>query len=157
MSSLMVTLTVGNGPLVGQEYELRDAADHVLGRAAECYPPLPDEFPYKDISRRHCLLRVELPEVGLLDLGSTNGTFVNGAKIGQLAGPGPEVDPVLETIDYPAPTGWHPVRDGDVITLGGGVVLFVRIQVREEFKRLAVRRRRGEGAGQLGKNGKDKR
>ena len=154
MSPLMVTLTVGNGPLVGQKYELRDAADCVLGLGAECYPPLPDAFPYKDVSRCHCLLRVELPEVGLLDLGSTNGTFVNATKIGEH--PDPEGDPEGETIAYPALTGWHPVRDGDVITLAG-TVLFVRIRVREELELLAGRRRRREGAGQLRGNGRDKR
>jgi pSer/pThr/pTyr-binding forkhead associated (FHA) protein len=129
MSPLTVTLTIANGPLVGQEYELRDAADYVLGRGAECYLQLPDESPYKDTSRRHCLLRIELPEVRLLDLGSTNGTFVNGAKIGCSAGPDGASDPALDTTDYPALTGWHPVQDGDVIALGT-TVLFVRVQVR---------------------------
>jgi pSer/pThr/pTyr-binding forkhead associated (FHA) protein len=151
----MVTLTVGNGPLVGRAYELRDAADHVLGRAEECYPPLPDVFPYKDISRRHCLLRVALPEVGLLDLGSTNGTFVNATKLGEH--PDLESDPERDTTEYPTLTGWHPVRDGDVITLGGGTILFVRIRVREELKLVAGRRQRGDGAEQLRENGRDKR
>jgi pSer/pThr/pTyr-binding forkhead associated (FHA) protein len=87
MSPLTVTLTMANGPLVGQEYEFREPAVYVLGRAAECYPRLPDELPYKDISRHHCLPSINLPEVRVLDLGSTNGTFVNGAKVGQPAGP----------------------------------------------------------------------
>ena len=52
MSPLTVTLTVANGPLVGQAYEFREPAVYVVGRAAECYPRLPDELPYKDISRR---------------------------------------------------------------------------------------------------------
>jgi pSer/pThr/pTyr-binding forkhead associated (FHA) protein len=135
MSPLTVTLTMANGPLVGKEYEFRDAAVYVLGRGAECYPQLPDRLPYKDISRHHCLLSIQLPELRLLDLGSSNGTFVNGAKVGQPAdlGPVPEGDPAAATIAAHAdPTGWHPLKDGDVIALADSTVLFVRVQAREE-------------------------
>src|SRR5262245_18939025 len=69
MSPLTVTLTVANGPLVGQAYAFREPAVYVLGRAAECYPRLPDALPYKDVSRHHCLLSVQPPELRLLDLG----------------------------------------------------------------------------------------
>jgi pSer/pThr/pTyr-binding forkhead associated (FHA) protein len=152
MSPLTVTLTIGNGPLVGQAYEFRDTALYVVGRAADCYPQLLNEHPYKDISRHHCLLSIQLPEVRLLDLSSTHGTFVNGAKVGQPASlDTPRLgDPLLATIDYFEPTGWHPLEDGDVIALGNSTVLFVRVQVREEGKLLAdqkQRRRRGDGAG----------
>jgi pSer/pThr/pTyr-binding forkhead associated (FHA) protein len=146
---------MANGPLVGQEYEFRDGAVYVLGRAAECYPHLPDEIPYKDISRHHCLLSIQLPEVRLLDLGSTNGTFINGAKVCRPAGQDPvlEGDPTLSTIVCSQPTGWHPVQDGDVIALGNSTVLFVRVQVQEEGEQLAgrpQRRRSGEEATHLG-------
>ena len=33
MSPLTVTLTMANGPLVGQEYEFRDSAVYIMGRA----------------------------------------------------------------------------------------------------------------------------
>jgi eukaryotic-like serine/threonine-protein kinase len=82
MSPLTVTLTMANGPLAGQAYAPREPAVYVVGPAAECYPRLPDALPYKDISRHHCLLSVNLPQLRLLDLGSTNGTFVNGARLG---------------------------------------------------------------------------
>jgi pSer/pThr/pTyr-binding forkhead associated (FHA) protein len=132
--TLTVTLTVANGPLAGQEYEFRDSAVYVLGRAAACYPRLPDELPYKDISRHHCLLRVQLPELRLLDLGSSNGTFVNGAKVGQPAGLGPlpEGEPAAVTIAAHAhATGWHSLKDGDVIALADSAVLVVRVPARE--------------------------
>src|SRR5262245_28297986 len=134
MSPLTVTLTMANGPLVGREYEFPDSAVYVLGRAAECYPQLPDELPYQDISRHHCLLRVQLPELRLLDLGSTNGTFVNGAKVGQAAGlgPVPAGDPAAVTLAAHAhATGWHALKDGDVIALADRTVLVVRVPVRE--------------------------
>jgi pSer/pThr/pTyr-binding forkhead associated (FHA) protein len=124
-------LTVANGPLVGQAYEFREPAVYVLGRAAECYLRLPDQRPYKDISRHHCLLSVNLPELRLLDLGSTNGTFVNGARLG----PPGEGDPALAgepgvlTLPLHAPeAGWHPLKDGDVIALADSAVLHVRVQ-----------------------------
>jgi pSer/pThr/pTyr-binding forkhead associated (FHA) protein len=140
MSPLTVTLTVANGPLVGREYEFLDSDVYILGRAAECHPQLPDVVPYKDISRHHCLLSIRLPELRLLDLCSTNGTFVNGMKLGPPVGldPVPEGDPAAATIAAHAdPTGWHPLKDGDVIALAGSTVLCVRVHVREEEKPLA--------------------
>jgi serine/threonine-protein kinase len=139
MSPLTVTLTMGNGPLAGQQYEFRDAAVYVLGRSPACYPQLPDERPYKDISRHHCLLSIQLPEMRLIDLGSTNGTFVNGAKVGRPASlnPVPEGDPALTTIVHAEPTGWQPLQDGDVIALGNSTVLFVRVQPSRDAETLS--------------------
>ena len=57
----------------------------MLGWAAECYPRLPDALPYKDVSRHHCLLSVNLPELRLLDLGSTNGTRLDPPADGDTA------------------------------------------------------------------------
>src|SRR5262249_14656342 len=131
MSPLTVTLTMANGPLVGQEYEFRDWAVSLLGRSPECYPRLPGDPLYKDVSRHHCLLSVRLPELRLRDLDSTNGTFVNGAQVGPPADLAPGVDPQVATIAIDAdPAGWHPLKDGDVIALGCGTVLIVRVQVR---------------------------
>jgi hypothetical protein len=64
MSPPIMTLTMANGPLVGQAYEFRESAVYVLGRAAEYYPRLPDELRYKDITRHRCLLRVLSPGRG---------------------------------------------------------------------------------------------
>ena len=131
MSPMTVTLTVANGPLVGQAYAFREPAVYVVGRAAECYPRLPDAPPYKDISRHHCLLSVNLPELRLRDLGSTNGTFVNGARLGPPADarPAPAGAPGALTLYLHAQeAGWHPLRDGDVIALADSAVLRVRVQ-----------------------------
>ncbi|MFM7034226.1 MAG: FHA domain-containing protein [Planctomycetia bacterium] len=49
----------------------------LVGRAEECdVRPLSDE-----VSRRHCAVRIEPDVVWVEDLGSRNGTFVNGNKI----------------------------------------------------------------------------
>jgi pSer/pThr/pTyr-binding forkhead associated (FHA) protein len=132
MSPVTVTLTVANGPLVGQAYEFREPAVYVLGRAWECYPRLPDEPPYKDVSRHHCLLSVQPPQLRLRDLGSTNGTFVNGARLGPTADGGltPAGEPGALTLSLHAQqTGWQPLKDGDVIALGDSAVLRVRVHV----------------------------
>ena len=132
MSPVTVTLTVANGPLVGQAYAFREPDVYMLGRAAGCYPRLPDEPPYKDISRRHCLLSVNPPELRLLDLGSTSGTFVNGARLGPPADGGltPAGEPGALTLSLHAQeAGWHALQDGDVIALGDSAVLRVRVRV----------------------------
>jgi adenylate cyclase len=58
-------------------YELRDGSLQVIGRAVQCEISIVDPT----ISRRHAELVPD--EKGLLirDLGSSNGTFINGAKI----------------------------------------------------------------------------
>jgi pSer/pThr/pTyr-binding forkhead associated (FHA) protein len=39
-----------------------------------------------DISRRHCAIDIAPPDLRIRDLGSLNGTYVNGQKIGQRDG-----------------------------------------------------------------------
>ena len=95
-------------------------------------PRLPDALPYKDISRHHCLLCVSLPELRLLDLGSTNGTFVNGARLGPPGegGPASAGEPGALTLPlHGQEVGLHPLKDGDVIALADSAVLRVRVQV----------------------------
>src|SRR5262245_36401068 len=84
---LTVTLTVVNGPRAGLAYELPASGIYVLGRAEKCHPRLPNEFPYTDVSRSHCLVGICPSEVWVLDLHSTNGTYVNGVPISKLTCP----------------------------------------------------------------------
>jgi hypothetical protein len=51
--------------------------EFLIGRSPECHVRPNDEA----ISRKHCLLRVGRGYVFVRDLGSTNGTFVNGKRI----------------------------------------------------------------------------
>jgi len=48
-----------------------------LGRAEECHLRIPAET----VSRRHCQIEVSAKQVILTDMGSSNGTLVNGQKI----------------------------------------------------------------------------
>ncbi len=55
------------------------AASVVIGRAPECDVLLADPL----VSRRHAELRQAGPEWRIVDLGSWNGTFVNGRRVGE--------------------------------------------------------------------------
>jgi pSer/pThr/pTyr-binding forkhead associated (FHA) protein len=51
--------------------------EFVIGRGSECYLRPNSYF----VSRQHCLLRVSDRGVLIRDLGSTNGTLINGARV----------------------------------------------------------------------------
>ena len=60
-------------------YDLREGATLTVGRAPTCDLPVFDPT----ISRRHAELVADGDTMRLKDLGSSNGTFVNGAKVDQ--------------------------------------------------------------------------
>jgi hypothetical protein len=63
----------GTGMETGSTYELQTPVT-LLGRGTDCDLRMVDT----GVSRHHAELRVEDGQVVLVDLGSTNGTFVNG-------------------------------------------------------------------------------
>src|ERR1700704_2250284 len=78
-----VTLTVTKGKLKGEEFVFDDRTTCIIGRANDCSPCVPDDQDHKTISRHHCLLDINPPDIRVRDFGSLNGTYVNGHKIGQ--------------------------------------------------------------------------
>lgn len=88
----------------GQIIPLEDRDSYSLGRSAEGQPILPDIdlAPYhayeNGVSRLHASISFEETQILLTDLGSVNGTRVNGQKI-------PAHKP-------------FPIHHGDIITLG---------------------------------------
>jgi pSer/pThr/pTyr-binding forkhead associated (FHA) protein len=132
--TLTVTLTLANGPRARLAYEFPELGNYVVGRAEECHPRLPNELPYMDVSRRHCLVSLHRSEVWVLDLHSKNGTYVNGEQVGKLTC----FDPLPEGRQPPAavpgaahgyPANWHALKDGDVLALGHHTVLRGAVQV----------------------------
>ena len=71
----MPALLARSGPLAGRRFELEDP-EVVLGRENAAIA-LADE----ETSRRHAAIRVIAGTVVIEDLGSTNGTFVDGRRI----------------------------------------------------------------------------
>lgn len=74
-----LTLQITSGPLAGSFFAF-DAHDILLfGRHSQCHARLLKD---RAVSRHHFLLEVNPPEATLRDLGSRNGTFVNGVRHG---------------------------------------------------------------------------
>ncbi len=88
----------------GQVLPLAERNEFTLGRISEGQPIMPDVdlSPYqayaRGVSRLHAVLKREASHVFLMDLGSSNGTYVNGKRLT------PNVD--------------HAVANGDVVALG---------------------------------------
>ena len=89
------------GPLVGRVVTIAQARDPDgairIGSDQRNSIVLPDP----SVSRRHAAIRQTGPQFELADLGSTNGIYVNGAKVAR-----------------------HQLRPGDVIRLGGSELVF---------------------------------
>jgi eukaryotic-like serine/threonine-protein kinase len=81
--SSKVTLTITVGNLKGKEFTFDTRTTCIIGRAKDCYPKIPDDDNHRTISRYHCLLDINPPDIRIRDFGSKNGTFVNTEKIGQ--------------------------------------------------------------------------
>lgn len=75
-----ILLTATSGDLAGQTFALPAPARYSLGRSRDCSVCLPAHDLF--VSRHHCLLEVEPDAVVIRDLGSLNGTFLNGRYIG---------------------------------------------------------------------------
>jgi serine/threonine-protein kinase len=66
------------GPQTGRAFTFDQHETFMIGRSEDSQFCLPhDRF----FSRNHCLLEIAPPQTFLRDLGSTNGTFVNGLKV----------------------------------------------------------------------------
>ena len=75
-----VWLEAVGGPLQGRRFEFQAHDTFLFGRAPDCHAGLPVND--TTASRHHFLLEVNPPAARLRDLGSLNGTWVNGAKFG---------------------------------------------------------------------------
>ncbi|MDX6290302.1 MAG: eukaryotic-like serine/threonine-protein kinase, partial [Blastocatellia bacterium] len=75
---MRVTLRVLAGPYTGREFTFDQHDTFLIGRADTAHLYLPED---RFFSRHHCLLEIAPPRCFLRDLGSTNGTFVNGQRV----------------------------------------------------------------------------
>ncbi len=74
---LGLSLRFISGKYEGGEFPLEDGKDIVVGRSSELDMVLVEEM----VSRKHAKITVRRVKISIEDLGSTNGTFVNGERI----------------------------------------------------------------------------
>ena len=77
---MQINLRVLAGPYTGRVFTFDQHDTFLIGRTNDAHLSLPDD---RFFSRHHCLLEIDPPRCFLRDLGSTNGTFVNGARVGE--------------------------------------------------------------------------
>jgi len=95
------SLTISRGPGAGREFGM-GAAPVTMGRHDQCDLRVEDTW----VSRRHARIAWNGTEYVVEDLGSTNGTFVNGERI----------------------SGPRALRSGDLLQLGDEVQLAFRVR-----------------------------
>lgn len=66
-----------SGKFQGSEYPLTEAGEMLVGRSGDVQIVLAEDM----VSRRHARIWYDGSRISIEDLGSTNGTFVNGEKI----------------------------------------------------------------------------
>jgi len=108
----IITLNVVDGSLPEEQFAFAEPARVLVGRSNACDVRLPSDPMHWDVSRRHCLIAALGPCVTIRDVGSRNGTYVNGQKIGQRA----SFLPAEEARDAFSPP--HRLCDGDRIRIG---------------------------------------
>ncbi len=101
---MSVQLKVIGGPHLGKEYQFREHDSFIVGRGQQAHFRLAHDDRY--FSRIHFLLEVNPPLCRLMDLGSRNGTKVNGQRV--------------TTAD---------LKDGDVISAGKTLI---QVAIRSE-------------------------
>jgi tRNA A-37 threonylcarbamoyl transferase component Bud32 len=106
-----VKLGIVEGPMKGKVFTFAEHDVFVFGRMPDCHCHLPDD-PY--VSRHHFLIEVNPPDCCVQDLGSLNGTHVNGKKHG-----GRNPDELPQEAARRAPV--VNLKDGDVIRTGDTV------------------------------------
>jgi len=78
--ALKATFQIINGPMLGTKFSIDEDMEIVIGRGSDCQMQISRDYDPK-ISRHHCKVKINLPKVIILDLDSTNGTYINDVKV----------------------------------------------------------------------------
>jgi pSer/pThr/pTyr-binding forkhead associated (FHA) protein len=106
MNAARVILEVHDRGSVLERYVFREPRACVVGSALDCDLRISQRDAH-DVSFYHCLFVINPPRIRVRDLVSREGTYVNGARIGQS----------LEDIDLCDMHGTD-LKDGDEIRIG---------------------------------------
>jgi serine/threonine-protein kinase len=75
---MRVSLNVIGGPQTGRTFTFDQHDTFMIGRSEDAQFCLPQD---RFFSRHHCLIEIAPPQAFMRDLGSTNGTYVNGMRV----------------------------------------------------------------------------
>jgi eukaryotic-like serine/threonine-protein kinase len=117
-----ITLTIVEGWNKGKCFHVATRRRLIVGRDPDCDIVLTGEDG-GGVSRQHCLLVCEPPSASVRDLGSRNGTYVNGECIGIRSR---EERPAINELDDFANLDLH---DGDEIHIGH---VILRVAVKDD-------------------------
>jgi pSer/pThr/pTyr-binding forkhead associated (FHA) protein len=116
-----VSLSLVNGRGERSEFVFDERSTCLIGRGEDCSPRLPNDEDHRSVSRHHCMLDINPPDVRIRDFGSRNGTFVNGEKIGQR-------DPSRSAAQARGLAAQErDLKDGDEVRLGRSVAFRVSV------------------------------
>lgn len=106
---MAIVLSVTTGPAKGKVFTFMEHDTFLFGRMPDCHATFPDDT---QVSRHHFILEACPPKASLRDLGSLNGTYVNGKKCGaRKSGESPEQGAKRQ---YPTVD----LKNGDTISVG---------------------------------------
>jgi serine/threonine-protein kinase len=116
--SSKVTFKIVKGDPNDREFVYEQRETVIIGRDKNCAI----RFDENAISRYHCYIEINPPAVTVRDLGSLNGTFLNGEKIGQRD---PEQSPEeARKIDYSN----FLMKSGDSLRLGKSCEIVLKVE-----------------------------
>lgn len=123
MSSANVKLRIRDGGPEDEVLVFDGPAQIVVGRALDCDIALPADYAHSDISRHHCQFEIEPPCIRVRDLGSRNGTFINGKVLGVKLG--------ARANDAFAAAAKE-LKDGDEVRVG---ITYIQVRVEDTARR----------------------
>jgi pSer/pThr/pTyr-binding forkhead associated (FHA) protein len=103
-----IRLTVVSGPHRNCKFCFCGPARCMVGRALDCFVRLCGAERDERISRHHCQLEIAPPAIHVRDLGSTNGTYLNGKRVFGCPADAAAAD--------------SEINDGDLLTIGGTTI-----------------------------------
>ena len=113
-----IIFTVKKGRLHGRRFVYEGKQALIVGRQNDCSIVMPDYT----VSRYHCLIDISPPSVMVRDFSSFNGTFLNGAKIGQRdTAVTPKDAKQFRSEEFS-------MKSGDLLGLGKNCELYLEIQ-----------------------------